>query len=536
VHLTLASYFTPTHYGSPGAGTRERDEDAVHAAAIVGAGPIGLAVALLLARRGLGTTVIEAREAIVPESRAICISRRSLEILATIGAADRLLGIALPWSRGRTFYRDRQIFEFEMAADEESQFPPIVNVQQCLLEEVLVDLAHAEPLVDLRWGSRVVGTAEDADGVDLTVEDSGTYDLRCDQVVACDGAQGETRRRLGLSFDGETCQGHYVIADIRMPSPRPTERLCWFDPASLPGGSMLMHKQPRDIWRLDYQLAEGEDVEEALEPANVKERITRHLAYIGEDGPWELEWTSAYRAHGLSLESYRHGRVLFAGDAAHLVPIFGVRGLNSGLVDACNLAWKIEAVRAGAPDRLLDTYTEEQRAAALENVRIAMRSAHFMCPAGPGERALRDAALSLAVDNSSFAGLVDPRQTSPFDYVGSSLNTPDRLDDGWQGGPAPGCLAPNPPEAGGWLADRLGLGFTVLHAGPAPLPALPESVDRLGLGDRSPADFDATEGATYLLRPDRHVAARWRDRPSAEEVLAAWERARGTSNRDRGPA
>src|SRR4029077_15004396 len=188
----------------------------------------------------------------------------------------------------------------------------------------------------------------------------GSYRLRCSYVIAADGARSQVRKLLGLPFLGSSFAGRYLIADIRLPSTYPTERRAWFDPPSNPGSTVLMHKQPEDIWRIDYQLHEHDDEAVEVQPERVRARVQRHLDFIGEEGDWELIWTSVYSARSLVLESYVHGHVLFAGDAAHLVPIFGVRGLNSGFADAHNLAWKLAWVlRGNADGAILQTYASE---------------------------------------------------------------------------------------------------------------------------------------------------------------------------------
>jgi 3-(3-hydroxy-phenyl)propionate hydroxylase len=251
------------------------------------------------------------------------------------------------------------------------------------------------------------------------------------------------------------------------------------------------------------------------------------------------------------LPRYRHGRVLFAGDAAHLVPIFGVRGLNSGIDDAGNLAWKLAAALQGwGDDRLLDSYSEERVFAARENIRQARKSTLFMTPPSAGFALLRDAALSLAVSNDFARPLVNPRQTTSITFPASALQSSDMAD--WVGGPVPGATLSNFPVRlpGGvddvHLLDMIGLVPTVVpragdaeavaalaaHAGsgylrtvliaPAARPQVDQGVVVLDhrhcaatvLGLRQP-------GAGYLIRPDLHVAARWQrfDPAAFDETL-----------------
>ncbi|MES1162999.1 MAG: FAD-dependent monooxygenase, partial [Rhizobacter sp.] len=279
-----------------------------------------------------------------------------------------------------------------------------------LLDEIERRNAAAPGLIDIRWGSTLAGIEEEADGLRLSVRNAlGDHALRGQWLAACDGGQSFVRKSLGLELVGTGYEGRYVIIDIELHSTHPTERRAWFDPPWNPGSTVLMHRQPDDIWRIDYQLRAGQSTEEALQPAAVRDFVQRHLDAIGEGHlPWHTVWTSVYRAGAMTLESYRHGRVLFAGNAAHAMPIFGVRGLNSGFDDADNLAWKLALVVRGVSDAaLLDSYTEERVAAFHINAESAMRSTEFMSPPSRGFDLLREAALSLAGAKRGIANLIN---------------------------------------------------------------------------------------------------------------------------------
>jgi len=374
--IERASYFQYRHYPSTVPLLRDGVDAKRHPVVIVGAGAVGLCLALGLARQGIASVLIEADDTVCVGSRAICISRRSLEVLAQLGVAKEFLDLGLAWTGGRSYYRDQEVFRLQMPHDENQKFPPMINLQQCFAEQFLVDaVQRRSDLIEIRWKTRVTAIEPREDRVRLDVEtEQGSYALEADWVVACDGAHSFVRRALGLRMQGTQYEGSYVIVDIELKSDYPTERRAWFDPPSNPGSTLLMHKQPLDIWRLDYQLREGEDPEEAIKPENVIPRVASHLRMIGERDDWKLVWISMYRANALTLDSYRHGRVLFAGDAAHLVPIFGVRGLSSGIEDTHNLAWKLAAVVKGrAALGLLDSHSEERVYAARENLRYSTK-------------------------------------------------------------------------------------------------------------------------------------------------------------------
>lgn len=518
---------------------------AAAAVAVVGAGPVGLVAAVELARRGVRPVVLDAKAEIAPSSRAICISRRSQEILDRIGAGPAFAAKALPWSRGRTFHRGRLVFRLELPHAPGDRHAPFVNLQQFHTERFLLEALQAAG-GEVRWGHAVVGAAQDADGVSLLLQ--GGQEVRADWVVAADGGRSALREAFGLPLRGTSYEGRYLIADIAVEgADRPVERHVWFDPPSNPGSTVILHVQPDGVWRIDCQLRDGEDAEEALREANALARLRTQLDAMGVRAPWRLLWTAVYRAHCLTLDDYRHGRVLFAGDAAHLVPIFGVRGLNSGIDDAHNLGWKLAMVARGeAPAALLDSYTPERRGAALENIAQAAKSTWFMSPPGPGFRLMRDAALSLAAGHPWASALADPRQASAHTYADSPAIVPGRTTAG-DGGVPPGAPLPNAPAllsalggaaVAGHLHDALPpAGFALLAftdaLGPdalagllaaTPLADVPLRVVPIGaaegLGeamvrvrdlDGALAErFAARAFPLYLVRPDEHVAARFR--------------------------
>jgi 3-(3-hydroxy-phenyl)propionate hydroxylase len=540
-----------------------------HRVAIAGGGPVGLALALALAKWDVASVILEADTTVCVGSRAICISRRSLEILGELGALDAHLARGLPWEGGRTFHRTDEILRFGMPQDALQRLPPMINLQQYWIEHNLVEAAAAHPgLIDIRWGSELVGVEADDDGVSLTVRCAGAgaeHAMRADWLVACDGGQSFVRRSMGLKLEGTAFEGKYVIVDITLPSAYPAERRAWFDPPSNPGSTVLMHKQPDDLWRLDYQIPDDANLEAELRPERVGPFVQRHLDMIGEGHlPWEIVWISAYRAGAMSLDRYRHGRILFAGNAAHAMPIFGVRGLNSGFDDAHNLGWKLASVVRGlGGDALLDSYDTERRHAYRVNAASAIQSTEFMAPPSRGFSLMREAAITLAHRHASIAQLANPRQTLPIGYPDSPLST---ASDPAAGGPAPGDPpreAPlRGPQGATHLSALLGSAWTVLafvapqaarldpaldgllgalERGPLPLRTLEvvatgkptRAGHRIRAVDDATAEgrvaatrWGALDGAVVLLRPDGHVAGRWR-RPDPATLGAALDAARG---------
>ncbi len=515
-----------------------------HPVVIVGAGPVGLCCALELAKHGIRSVVLEEDETVSEGSRALSISRRSFEILQQLDLSERFLEKALPWTSGKSFYRDKVVFELEMPHTDDERFFPMVNLQQCYVERFMVEQIMEQDAAELRWQSKVVTVSQTEEAVELRVDTpEGEYTLAAEYVIAGDGARSVLRDLLGLRMSGTSFRGEYLIADIKLPTDRPTERLAWFDPVSNPESTVLMHKQPDDMWRVDYQLPPGYDPGVELDEANIRKRIQQQLDLLGETGPWELDWFSLYKAHCLCLDDYRTGRVFFVGDAAHLVPIFGVRGLNSGLADANNLGWKLAWVMQGLADAtLLDSYSTERRADTQETFQQASKSTAFMTPPSRGFRLLRDAVLSLSLSESFAQGLINPRQSSAFAYTDSPLNGEDD-DAAFEQGPRTGAPLQNvwirarvQAEPDTFLLDHLGVGFTLLYFtedGQFPdfirdvKPAEKTSALRpLVISQKAASgqtitwlhdperrvheQYGASHGTGYLVRPDGHVAARWK--------------------------
>ena len=508
------SYYQPRKYPASQFGSSTEQRPVV----VIGAGPVGMATALGLAQRGIAVTILEAADQVSFGSRAICVSRHSLEVADRLGFGADLESIVLPWVGGRSFHGDHEVLHFTMPDRPHDVRPPMVNVSQSEFEQVMVDAIEANPLITLYWQAGIAGFAQDADGVTLDIDTAhGPRHLRAAWVVATDGGRSRMRELAGLTLQGTSYDGRYVIADIGWHADLPAERMVWFDPPSNPGSTIIMHKQPNDIWRIDYQLDPSEDAEVETQEDRIRERISRHLAWLQNDLPWTLEWTGFYGARALALPDFTHDRVLFAGDAAHLVPIFGVRGLNSGMEDAETLAWMLAAVVNGAADSaLLKSYSSERHAAWQQNIDNAGKSTLIMSPGSEGYRCTRDAVLELAAARPEFAELVNPRQSSATHAHLSPLTWPIAAE-------VAGVLPGDPMEDRRIGASSLntlrGNGFSLVtvdvdaaeaqRAADALAARLaPEPVTVVAADAELAEALGARAGEVFVVRPDGLVLAR----------------------------
>lgn len=510
---------------------------------IVGAGPVGLALAIDLALHGVRSVLVDDGDTVSVGSRAICWSKRTLEIFDRLGVADRMVAKGVTWKVGRLFHREREVYNFDLLPEPGHKHPAFINLQQYYVEEYLIDRARAFPdLIDLRFKSRLAALKSGREGASAEIETpEGRYVIAADWLVACDGVRSTVRGLLGLDFVGQTFEERFLITDIEMKAEFPSERWFWFEPPFHDGQSALLHKQPDDIYRIDLQLGPDADPEVERRPESVRPRIA---AIVG-DRPFEIDWISVYTFQCRRLERFVHGRIVFAGDSAHIVSPFGARGGNGGIQDVDNLAWKLAAIMGGAaPEGLIATYDEERIRGADENILNSARSTTFMTPKSEIERVFREEVLAMAATEPFARRLVNSgRLSEPCRLDGLALQSDD--DPECVGGLPPGspCVdAPVRKVSGkaGWLLDHLGGEFVLMTFGDAvpvtagvrSLTVLPAGVAARNADEIEDCDglvarrYGADAGTAYLIRPDQHVAARFRY-PTASTIAAALARASG---------
>ena len=512
---------------------------------VIGAGPVGLAAAIDARLQGLEVLLFDEEDSVSFGSRAVCYAKRALEILDRLGIGDPIVDKGVSWNVGRTFLKEQEVYRFDLVPEPGHKRPGMINLQQYHLEEALVSRA-SELGVDLRWKHKVNSVTPLVDGARVGVETpDGSFEIDADWLIVADGARSGVRHQLGLDIEGQVFKDRFLIADVIMKADFPAERWFWFDPPFHPNQSVLLHKQSDNVWRIDFQLGWDADPEEEKKPEKILPRVKTML---GDNREFELEWASIYTFQCRRMKHFRHGRLLFVGDAAHQVSPFGARGANSGFQDTDDLIWKLALVMKGlAPDGLLDTYDADRTYAADENIRNSTRSTDFITPKSAVSKLFRNAALELARTQAFARKLVNSGRLSvPAFLVHSALNTPDT--EVFAANMVPGAPMDDAPVRlhgrDAWLLDQLGNRFVLMvfvdgEHGLSPtqrtslqaLAQAPIPVHLLTVGQGGDIQdpqglaagrYDGRPGTAYLIRPDQHVAARWRgvDPDAVQAALA----------------
>ncbi len=502
----------------PGLVSKEPSKQVV----IVGAGPIGLAMAIELANHDIPSVVLDRANKVSIGSRAICWSKRSLEIFDRLGIGDQALAKGVMWKVGRTYHRDRELFTFDLLPEEGHKYPAFVNLQQYYVEEYLVAKAQTMDLIDLRFLNKVVGLKTTPEQVELEISTpKGDYMLETDFLIACDGVRSTIRKQLGLEFIGELFEERFLIADIEMHREFPPERRFWFEPVFHEGQSALLHKQPDNIYRIDLQL--GWDADPELE--KLPEKVIPRVEKVVGTSDFKIDWVSVYTFQCRRLEKFVHNRIIFAGDSAHVVSPFGARGGNGGLQDVDNLGWKLAAVLQGRSSRkLLDSYNTERVFGADENIAHSTRTTKFMTPSDGVERMFRDQLFKLARVSPFARNWINPGRLSVpavysmFEDPGPELPMVSR----------PGSVAPDAKlDDDKWLINLFDTNVTVLGIN-TEVPKFRgcKSINLTANKYIRERYLGNKPKAIYLIRPDHVISARWLETSEnqlSKEINRIWE-------------
>lgn len=534
-----------------------------HPVIIVGAGPAGLSAAIDLAMHGIQCVVIDDNNTVSVGSRAICFAKRTLEICDRYQTGERMVDKGVTWNLGKVYWKDNLVYEFNLLPEEDHKMPAFINLQQYYFEEYMIERCDQLDEIDLRWLSKVsnIQTENDKTLLDVTTQD-GTYQLSCDYMIVADGASSGIRTQLGLPFNGQVFNDRFLIADIVMKADFPTERRFWFDAPFHPNQSTLLHKQPDNVWRIDFQLGWDADPEEERKEENIIPRVKRmlqHESMLQENGgkeiEFELDWASVYTFRCRKMDSFIHKRIIFTGDAAHQVSPFGARGGNGAVQSVDNVGWKLAHILSGtAPTELLSTYDNERQHGANENIMNSSRSTDFMTPKNKTSETFQHAVLELANQYPFARNLVNSGRLSlPCVYENSPLNTID--SDDFADYMRPGSACTDAPisidKQPAWLLNQLGNQFVCMIYGEVSqqqintlkeqqpsirLLLINTATDTLGLNDGDVIAYDEKQlvqqrynlqnGSVYLIRPDQHVCARWRT-VDAKQIIKAYNKALG---------
>lgn len=501
------------------------ETDFVHDVVVIGAGPVGLTMALALAKQGIKALLLDDNNQVSVGSRAICFSKRSLEVFDKLGVAQVMLAKGVCWNVGRIFFRDKEIDRFDLLPSKSSKYPAFINLQQYYIEQYLIEAALQEPNLEMRWLNKLSAIQQNSDCIGLNIETpAGNYQLRSKYLIAADGSRSSIRNLLGLELKGEHFEERFLIADFVMEADFPAERWFWFDPPFAPGQSILLHKQPDNLWRLDFKL--GKNVDNSI--AQDHDFIRQKIKSVVGDRPFELDWTSIYSFSSKMLDRFVHDQILFVGDSAHVVSPFGARGANSGIEDADNLSWKLAKILKGeANQKILETFNAERTAAAQQNITCTGASNLFIAPPSKAALVYRNSILEKAQTNPLAKKQINCGRLSVPCVYGKY---PGSEEGHWnkQELAAGRALIDCPWENGdSFLIEQMGYHFTILTLkqplGRAEHKRLEQSgIHILNIDPVTNSAlielYDLSPGSAYLITPDQYILGRWK-RFSLDAVL-----------------
>ncbi|WP_063041871.1 FAD-dependent monooxygenase [Nocardia grenadensis] len=493
---------------------------------VVGAGPTGMVTGLVLAANGIRCRVLERRTGPSDGSRALGLQARSMELLAGLGLADEIERVAYRLSGASIMRGDAELSRLVWVPPR-SPYPYTYVLPQPGLESILREALRAAG-VEIEYGADVQYLDHDDERVGVRLDDGRL--LECEWLVGADGARSTVREALGISFTGGATGETYYLGDIRLESKMSfQDSAMWLGPA---GPLMLMRLPGGDrLWRVFADMSDQARRAELREPG-----ITELQCLVDERGTGgtritEVEWTSIFRTRVCLADEYRRNRVFLAGDAAHVFPPFGGQGMNLGIQDAVDLAWRLAQVESGASPDLLDDYETERRPVAVSTIRDVERRRRMYALRNPVVRSLRDAALRLG------AGFPGAARQASLQNSQLTVRYGDRSRWPFTPRPAIGDRAPDAVLADGTVHDRLAVThFTLLHfrsgnrieeSGELPEAAgATERVIVVPIDDETDPRSEARKrysmrgGGFVLVRPDGHVAYRGNEFTEVHRALA----------------
>lgn len=480
---------------------------------IIGAGPVGLAMSIEIGKGGHDVILINKRSFISKESKAICFSQRTLDIFNSYDVAGDLVQKGITWDTGKVYFKNMLLYAFKTKNNTTQHFPSFINIPQYIVEDELLKKTLTFKNIDVRYGHELISLSTNGNINNATIKiNNYDYTIMPDWIIACDGSRSTTRSLLGLDFQGDTFEDIFLIVDIETDEELPRERSFWFDPPFNPGKTVLMHRQPDNIWRIDFQIGNDISRDEALSDNFIKKLIN---CAVGHTFNYKIIWRSLYKFNCRRMERFVHNNIIFVGDSAHLVSPFGARGCNGGIADAHNLGWKINLIlNKKASRKILESYNDEAIEMSDENIANSTRSINFITPQSSLELGFRNAILELASTEKFAQCFVNTgRLAVAVEIKKNAFNIDDT--EKWNADLRPGKIALNAPLNDSWLLDEINDQFTVLTRN-----THIKTCDKYQVIILNPINHEHLEiieayqiGATsvYLLRPDGYIAARWYD-------------------------
>ncbi|MEN4474423.1 bifunctional 3-(3-hydroxy-phenyl)propionate/3-hydroxycinnamic acid hydroxylase [Mycolicibacterium cosmeticum] len=502
---------------------------------IVGAGPVGLTLANTLGAQSVRTLVVEDRDTLIDYPRGVGLDDESLRTFQSIGLVEQILPHTVPNQILRFYDGNRRLLAEMAPPDARFGWPKRNGFVQPLVDAELLRGLERFPDVQVSWSTRMENCVQDPDGVTVQLHRGGTPStVRARYVVGCDGGRSATRRTMGVTFEGTTSETRWLVVDLANdPLGHPNSEV-GADPTRPYASISIAH----GIRRFEFMIHAGETDEQVERP----EFIARMLApFVPHPDRVDIIRHRVYTHHSRIAGSFRAGRLLLGGDAAHLMPVWQGQGYNSGIRDAANLGWKLAAVVGGrARDTLLDSYDTERRKHARAMIDLSTLVGRVISPTNRQVATVRDTVIRAAsvvptlkryvlemrfkpmprYDAGAVVHDADPRSTSPAGTLFIQPHVDTRtaqnvlLDDVLGTGFA--VLAWNNNLRRLLDADVFGrwkaLGTKFIEARPGTQLHWPghDDPDITVVGDRTGAlkkFFDAHTESVLFLRPDRCIAA-----------------------------